>query len=268
MINVLFRKDRQNEDEFNICQSILTTTQNRSACLPNSRVIGRYSVLPFYGELEDDLFSINAKLVNSYANHRWVANFDYYEQLKDFTFETWDQNEFPYSDYQGPFIVKGRTNSKKHKWSTHMFAKDRRDAVEVAIKILDDSHYDDQGIIYRKYIPLKKLSEGLTGIPFSNEWRFFFLYGKLVDYGYYWSISDRRDLASIDKEGLEFAQMIADVAKNYCPFVVVDIAEKADGGWILVELNDGQMSGLSDIDPFSFYSNLKKLSGEMAAKLE
>lgn len=39
-------------------------------------------------------------------------------------------------------------------------------------------------------------------------------------------------------------------------FYVVDIAETKFGEWIVIELNDGQMSGLSDIDAAWFYNAL------------
>lgn len=38
----------------------------------------------------------------------------------------------------------------------------------------------------------------------------------------------------------------------------MDIAQKEDGGWVVVELNDGSMSGLSCIDPDELYNNLLK----------
>jgi hypothetical protein len=41
-------------------------------------------------------------------------------------------------------------------------------------------------------------------------------------------------------------------------YYVIDVAKTAAGKWILIELNDGQMSGLSDNDPDVLYSNLKK----------
>ena len=37
------------------------------------------------------------------------------------------------------------------------------------------------------------------------------------------------------------------------------MGQKEDGGWTVIELNDGGMSGLSGIDPDSFYERLESL---------
>jgi ATP-grasp domain, R2K clade family 3 len=42
------------------------------------------------------------------------------------------------------------------------------------------------------------------------------------------------------------------------PFVVADVALTTAGDWILIELNDGQMSGLSDTDANELYSKIAK----------
>jgi hypothetical protein len=254
---ILFRDDRYTEQECHIANSIMDVTRYRTSC-KDRLVIGRYSVLPFYSELEDDLKQNGCKLINTYEQHKWIADFQYYNDLKEFTPETWDEHEFPYSDYQGPFVVKGRTNSKKHKWATHMFGQTRRDAVEAACRIMDDSHYDQQGIIYRKFIPLKTFEISPTGLPITNEWRFFYLGRNRLAYGYYWSIAENPELGTMTEEGLVFADKIAEIASQHCNFFVLDIAQKEDGDWILIEINDAQMSGLSEVDPESLYSNLVK----------
>jgi hypothetical protein len=56
-------------------------------------VIGRYSVLPFYREVEADLAVNGCKLINSFAQHCWIANFEYYRHFKDVTPETWDDSQ-------------------------------------------------------------------------------------------------------------------------------------------------------------------------------
>jgi hypothetical protein len=40
----------------------------------------------------------------------------------------------------------------------------------------------------------------------------------------------------------------------------MDIAKTQSGEWIVIELNDGQMSGLSENDPNVLYKNLKYLT--------
>jgi hypothetical protein len=42
-------------------------------------------------------------------------------------------------------------------------------------------------------------------------------------------------------------------------YYVIDVAKTESGEWIVVELNDGQMSGLSENNPDTLYGNLKQV---------
>lgn len=257
---VLFRNDGTNKEECDVCKLHFNTFCSRMAISRNSLVIPRYSCLPYYKELENDLKYNNSVLINSYAQHKWIADFEYYEILKEYTFETWER--LSDTNYEGPFVVKGKTNSRKHEWDKMMFAENRRDAAHIATELSNDSMIGYQDIIYRKYIPLKTFEIGIHGLRFTNEWRLFFLGGNLIDYGYYWGIADKPELGYIDEEAFNLAKKIAEIVKNYVNFFVLDIAEKEDGGWILVEINDGSMSGLSTIEPDLFYKKLFTLMQE------
>ena len=258
---VLFRRgiDLQHEDEYEVAKEHFRVETLRSRCPDNSLIIARYSALPFYRELTLDLETIGSRLINSYEEHNWISNFDYYDILKDYTPESWDDNNFYKAPDMQPYVVKGRTNSRKQKWNQCMLASDKEKALEIASELASDPLIGPQGIIYRKYVPLKCFSRGLFDIPYTNEWRFFYYKSNILSYGYYWSTAPEPEKASIDEAGTKFAQKIADIVKDYTTFFVLDVAEKADGGWILIEINDGQMSGLSLNNPSALYGNLKEL---------
>jgi hypothetical protein len=57
---ILFRKgiDLQHEEEFNIARKYFNVVEYRSHCPQAHNIIGRYSLLPFYQELEVDLKSL------------------------------------------------------------------------------------------------------------------------------------------------------------------------------------------------------------------
>lgn len=251
---ILFRVNRDTEEEMQAAidagWSVTTSRNNTSAPL----MVGRYSVLPYYKELETDLAFSGAKLINSYQQHNYIASFDYYEDLKQFTPKTWfELSDVP--DNAGPYVIKGCTNSRKQQWDTMMFANTKRAAVEIACELKRDSLIGDQNIIVRKFIPLEKIDEGINGLPMSNEWRFFFYKQTMLSHGFYWVSTDLR--GSMDTAGLMFAQKIANIVAEHVNFFVLDIAKTLSGDWIVVELNDGQMSGLSDNDPKVLYTNLK-----------
>lgn len=249
---------RRSEEEEHAASCRRIDTQTSRCECGGSLVVGRYSVLPYYEDLEYDLASHDSRLINSYAQHKWIADFQYYDALRDFTFESWTEHDFHRSEYDGPFVVKGATNSKKHHWNTMMFAKDRREAVEVGVKLREDALIGYQPLIYRKYTPLVTYEIGLNGLPFTNEHRLFFLGERLVASGYYWTEAEDVDSPKLTGEGLEFARAVAKIAARHVNFFVLDIGEKQEGGWVLIEVNDGQMSGLSTIDPDVFYANLAR----------
>lgn len=250
---------RSERQEFEASRRHLQTETSRCLCR-DTVVYGRYSVFPLYEDLEQDLRHFNSRLINTFDQHNWIANFDYYEDLKDFTFESWTENQFPYSKCEGPFVVKGMTDSKKYNWDTMMYAEDRRAAIEVARRLSQDEMIGRQRIIYRKYVPLVSYEKGLNGLSFTNEWRCFFLGENLLSYGYYWSEAEDVSTPKISEEGLQFARDVAKIASQHVNFFVLDIGEKQEGGWVLVEVNDGQRSGLSMIDPDQFYRNLALVS--------
>lgn len=256
---ILFRKNIDSEPEFKIAQQYFNVVDHRAACPPNTLVIPRYSALPYYRELEKDIQWLGGSLINSWTQHRWIANFDYYPVLQEFTPETWDDYTFPQAP-EGQYVVKGRTNSRKFEWNKLMFAENKRQAIHIGAELAKGPFIGPQGLIYRRYVPLKTFEVGLNGIPFTNEWRFFFYRRALLSHGYYWSsaLNETMAQAKLSKPGFYLAQKIAQICADYVPFFVLDMAETAEGDWILIEVNDGQMSGLSENDPHLLYSNLRR----------
>jgi len=254
---ILFRRGNEEENEFNVAEKYFHVIENRTLCM-NNMVICRYSALPFYAELEQDLKYRNCSMVNTFKQHRWIADFEYYEAVKEYTPESWNEYEFETCQYDGPFVIKGKTNSRKWDWKRSMFAPDKKTARHMGNELLTDSMIGEQGVVFRKYIPLKELEIGINQLPFSNEWRFFYYKTTRLCYGYYWSVAldETKEKANIDETALSFADKIAETVSSHVNFFVLDIAEKQDGGWILIEINDGQMSGLSEIPSDCLYKEL------------
>lgn len=256
-ICVLFREDSSNHDEFKFCKDFLITKTRRSLIPPNNLVIGRYSVLPFYKELEDDIYALGSKLINSYDQHKYIADFQYYEDIKDFTFKTFFNG---YDLPEDKYVVKGATNSRKHEWDTMMYAPNKRRAMEIYCDLKNDSLIRCQDIIFRKYVPLETLEYGLNNLPITNEWRLFFLGDRLVDFDFYWSCIEQERVKSLipdfGSNGIPFAFKVAKIIAKKINFFVIDIAKTESGEWVLVECNDAQMSGLNSIEPELFYFNL------------
>ena len=258
---ILFRNGFSEQKELEICKKYFKTVKYRSEIPENSLVIPRYSALPYYKELEQDVKNLGSKLINSYREHRFVADIsNWYLELEEYTPKTWFS--FDKVPRNMPLVLKGETNSMKFSWDTHMYAKDKNHALSTYLRLQKDMLIGSQSIVVREYIPLRRVSESITSShpPFSKEYRFFILNGKIIAGGFYWSSLEESitDKYSIDEVPQSFIKKVINSTKDRIPFYVIDVAETKRGDWIVVELNDGQMSGLSCIDYDLFYSNLKK----------
>lgn len=260
---ILFRKDFNFDNELQIASKYFEVFTSRTLIPKNSTVIGRYSCLPYYHELSEDLKNLDSQLINSLYEHQYIANFDYYYDIQKYTFPTWFQlSDIPYSKREQPIIVKGKTNSKKFQWKTHMFAENFKAAVHLGAELSNDPFIGPQGLIFREYVPLETFEIGVNDIPMTNEWRIFFYKNTLITYAYYWGILD--DLSIIEKikpdfidNGIPFAKEVAKELSEFTNFFVLDVAKTKEGKWIVVEVNDGQQSGLNGlVDPEELYKNL------------
>ena len=153
---ILFRPDRYTEEEMSIACKYFNVYTNRTEIPDDSLVIPRYSALPYYRELEKDIDNIGSKLINSYQQFNYIADFKYYNDIQEYTFKTYFNSE-DLPD-RTRFVVKGKTNSKKHEWNTRMFANNKFIAREIASELQKDGLIGYQDIIFREYVPLLTIS--------------------------------------------------------------------------------------------------------------
>lgn len=261
-MQIYFRKSKDTEDEYNECKKYFHVVPNRALLTESGgTVICRYSALPFNKELENDLVVMGLSPINSSVEHSYIAEMDWIYDITEYTFPTYfNLHQVPLKNY--PIVIKGRTNSRKFEWNTRMFANNLTEANDISTELSHDPLIGPQGLVFRQYVPLETYEVGINDMPMTNEWRCFFYKGKLIDYGFYWSILD--DMTKIgenefEQTGLVFAHTIAQIIKEHTNFYVIDVARDIHGKWWVVEINDGQMSGLSCIPPDRFYFNLYKI---------
>lgn len=263
---ILFREDLDSENELTTAQQYMSLVRYRTEVPDSETVIGRYSVLPFYKELESELATKGSKLINSYTEHKYIANVLNWSEselagLTPKTYDNW------YKLPEGPYVLKGQTNSRKHQWLTHMFAPTLADIPTIAKNLMNDTLINEQGIVIREYVALKQLDTGINGLPITNEWRFFYLVvngvAREVAHGFYWaSEPDLISKAHLSSKAIHLADEAADKLVGKCTFFAIDIAETTAGSWTVIEVNDGQMSGLACIPADEFYAKLRVLTDE------
>lgn len=265
---ILYREFDTPPEELPAITSNFPATPSRTTIREGDLVIGRYSVLPYYAELCRDLGAIGAKLINSHAEHQYVADIGQWSRdLEGFTPNTWRQGTFGQMP-EGAYVLKGQTNSKKFLWDTHMFASTKSEVGSVMSNLMDDTMIGQQTIYARSYIPLVTYLTGLHGLPITKEFRFFVLYGKIIGSGFYWSshiddiIRIAGDIPSPEEVPAKFLDDVIDAVGDNISFYVIDIAQAESGRWLVTDLNDGQMSGLSQVDPNQLYPNMRRVLRE------
>jgi hypothetical protein len=259
---ILYRESLIEEPEAS-CMTVFACSASRMDIKAGDLVVGRYSVLPYYKEQEHDNKAAGAALINTYQQHQWIADVGAWAceggTLERYTPQTWMRLEdIP---EEGPFVLKGQTNSRKHQWNTHMYAANKQEAVQVYTRLLDDSLIGQQQIYIRKYIPFKRLMTGFNGLPITMEFRFFIAYGKVLTGGFYWSshVGDLEWVPSPKIVPEEFLEGMAAKVSRHANFVALDVAMDERGHWWVVEVNDGQMAGLSENDPDLLYRRLHEV---------
>lgn len=238
-----------------------TYLSRRTEVQAGDLVVGRYSCWPFYKELEEDIKYSGATLLNTTRQHNYIADLqNWVHDLKEMTPQTWDRlQDIP---DEGPFILKGGTNSRKGFWNTHCYAADKKAAIVVHGRLTDDGLIGQQSIYIRKFEKLHQYTTDVQGMPITKEFRFFVCDGEVTCGAYYWAhyIDDLGcpppSPDEIPREFLDEAiRRIGKAARAYA----LDVWVKEDGTPIIGELNDLQQSGLSDNKPEVFYSSLYKV---------
>lgn len=263
-VKMLFRVDISSLCEFACAKKYFDVYGSRMEVPKDSLVVGRYSVLPYYRELQRDLSFNGSRLINNVAEHKYIADFDWYHDIADLTPRTWfnaTTASFAFDDLPHGMVLKGRTNSSKS-WEW-MYAKTKEDFFRIDKYLHQNKMLAHQGIVYREYVPLDIVEKSCipNSFDFVNEWRCFFYKNSLLAMGYYWTMAELSSIEKANEQDLCDARTVAYNAASklakHTNFFVVDIAKTAEGKWIVIEVNDGQMSGLSCCNEEELYSNLK-----------
>jgi ATP-grasp domain-containing protein len=140
-------------------------------------------------------------------------------------------------------ILKDYVKSRKHEWFEACFIPDARDTEAVERVIRRFLELQDEalvgGLVFREYWPTHRLgSHPKSRAPLANEHRLFVLHGRVFFSAPYWSVVEYGP--SRPPEGLTAPVL----SRGISPFFAVDVAEREDGGWFIVELNDGGSAGL------------------------
>lgn len=225
---------------------------------PGTIVIPRYRATPFGDELEREAAGYGSRLINTYAQHLAVDDiFTWTELLGDMTAPSYRMEELTDAP-QGRFFVKGQVTSLKNHGPEHVFADGKDQALALAEQILRNPLTRNQTPVIRPMQDYLQLGTSAQGLPVFHEQRVFTYCGSVLGSGFYWSghtgfaappTLDSAFLAAVDT-ALERLGGLAD-------FLVLDMAQYADGHWGVVELNDASHAGFpAGLSPLEVFRNL------------
>lgn len=222
----------------------------------------------YYKDLYIALMSKNIKLINTpeqYKNAHFLTG--WYHLVEKFTPKSlWIAPDDFYYRFDAvmerlrifgnkPLIVKDYVKSRKHEWVDACYIPNASDPEQV--KRVTNNFISRQGkdlmggVVFREFIEFQSIgTHPKSGMPLTREYRAFFINGKWICSFPYW---DEIRYTGPDSAGHNtFIKQFSYINSD---FYTVDYACKKDGTWVIVEIGDGQVSGLpGDNDKQNFYS--------------
>jgi hypothetical protein len=221
-----------------------------------------------YELLYNDLLLKNYKLINTpaeYINCHYLPNS--LQFINDFTPKTIFQKieneesiniliEKAKIFFGKSVIIKDYVKSEKHYWETACFVEKSDDTEKLKqsinnfIKLREDTL--NEGIVIREFVELKKLTNhSKSGMPLSEEYRLFFFKNELLCIYNYWE----EGIYSNKFLDTDIFEVIA--KKIGSNFFTMDIAKDKNGKNVIIELGDGQVSGIpGNESKYDFYKKL------------
>ncbi|GBG94838.1 hypothetical protein LFYK43_12970 [Ligilactobacillus salitolerans] len=155
--------------------------------------------------------------------------------------------------FNGPVTVKDFVKSRKNEWDSAFFIPDTRDQ-EKALAVIHNfierqGDFLVGGVVLRDFVQFKKIGY-FHSEPIYEEYRVYYWRNKLFSIYNYWT-DDPVLLSDVDQEFI--AQQAGGIDS---PFITIDFARLVDGTLTIMEIGDGQVSGLQGCPPELFYSRL------------
>jgi hypothetical protein len=156
-----------------------------------------------------------------------------------------------------PVIVKDFVKSRKHEWEEACYIPSAADqsAVERVVRRFVELQGEELsgGLVFREFVEFEALGmHPKSGMPLTREYRLFFLDGEPLSVAEYWGEADYPEGSY---PPLDHFRAVAGSVESR--FFAMDVARRSDGEWLIVELGDGQVSGLPErADILAFYQSL------------
>jgi hypothetical protein len=144
-----------------------------------------------------------------------------------------------------PIVLKDYVKSQKHEWLTACFipnASDNTNVQQVVNRFLELQGSDlNEGLCFRAFLDFEQVGHhAQSGVPLMREFRQFYFDGQLIARFPYW------DQGSYGSDVPDPSLFLSVATRIKSRFFSMDIARLKSGHWKIIELGDGQVTGLPE----------------------
>lgn len=215
--------------------------------------VGFIPTLERYGQVYEAAARRNLRLPNGPEAHAEAMEFDrFYPRLEGLTPRSVvltgpEGCGEAVSELGLPLFVKGALQSLKGKGPSACMATSVEE-LEHLVSALLGHHLARGRVIVRELVPLRFTRRSESGMPMGREFRAFLYANKLVSLGYYWHGDDELMTLSPDERATVSALCEQAARRLSATFVAVDVGQRDDGGWTVIEVGDGQFAGTGHVE--------------------
>lgn len=298
-MKLFFRYKTIFHEEHEIVKKYFEVVNCRSALMmttPKYPILSKYSTNSNYVEYCEDLKNFGLTPINSPTQFHWSSKVSHwYYDIENHTPKSWF-NPFtnPHAiqilkNHNGPFFVRFDTKSKRELWKTHAYAEDFSALKDVCLKLGEDYKFENETLVIREFLRLKKFAvidkhchichgdpekwkicsacgyhTQFSGQPVVKEFRIHRLLKEELCRHFYWEpfqeeIENQYGKIDCNEIPSDWLKRITDIADSFSNFYAIDVAQLEDGSWIVIEINEGQHSGVHTDCLDEYYRRLKEV---------
>ena len=215
-----------------------------------------------YAQVHAAALAKRVVLLNTPEEFQTAMEFDrFYPRLAELTPESITVSELhgleSAAEHLGfPIFVRGMIKSNKDQGPGGVFAADPQQLHQIAAALIDRPARSRGKVALRRMVRLRSVAIDPHGFPLGREYRLFVYRGQVLAYGFYWDeYKDSYALSALDKRDL--VGLAEEAARRVgTPYLSVDVGQLEDGSWTVIEVGDGQFSGLSQVSVLELWSRL------------
>jgi hypothetical protein len=237
-------------DESSNLDEILAELPESSAPQP-AVWMGVVPSLALYRKVYEALRARGYRLLNTPEEHQRVFELDLaYPFLRELTARTavvrsLDECQAALAEVPLPVFVKGSLASRKEAGWKACVAETEEELLALVGSLLRDEQAARGRVVIRELLALRAERVEVKDFPIAREYRCFVYRGEILSYGFYWLYLTLFPPLQPDEEQAMCALVVEAARRLQVPFVSIDVAQKQDGSFVIVEPGDPQFSGPS-----------------------